>query len=84
MAYGLDVESESDKFYAASEDAMDPVNVAMVPGNFLVDVLPIRMSFDQILSVQTEYFHSNDSQIRSGMVPWSWFQDLRENCEREY
>jgi len=51
VAYGLNIESESDKFYAASEDAMDAVNVAVVPGNFLVDVLPIRMGSSQILSV---------------------------------
>jgi len=56
VAYGLNVKSESDKFYAASKDAMDAVNVAVVPGNFLVDVLPIRMNFGQVMFVQTEEF----------------------------
>ena len=42
VAYGVNVVSESDKFYAASEDAMNAVDKALTPGNFLVDVLPIR------------------------------------------
>ncbi|KAF9645500.1 cytochrome P450 [Thelephora ganbajun] len=41
VAYGLNVESESDKFYSASEDAMNAFDIALVPGTFLVDVLPI-------------------------------------------
>ena len=47
VAYGVNVESESDKFYAASEDAMNAVDAALVPGAFLVDALPIRMSSSQ-------------------------------------
>ncbi|KAF9645502.1 cytochrome P450 [Thelephora ganbajun] len=41
VAYGLNVESESDGFYSASEDAMNAVGIALVPGTFLVDALPI-------------------------------------------
>ncbi|KAF9646526.1 cytochrome P450 [Thelephora ganbajun] len=41
VAYGLNVESESDKFYSASEDAMSAVDIALVSGAFLVGALPI-------------------------------------------
>jgi hypothetical protein len=39
----LNIESENDKFYAASEEAMTAVGAALVPGTFLVDAFPIRM-----------------------------------------
>ncbi|KAF9786299.1 cytochrome P450 [Thelephora terrestris] len=41
IAYGVDIESESDRFYAASEEAMSAVQVALLPGSFLVDAFPI-------------------------------------------
>jgi len=41
IAYGLNVESENDKFYAAAEEAMEAVAIALVPGSFLVDAFPI-------------------------------------------
>ena len=78
------MESDDDKFYVASEDAMNAIDVALVPGNFLVDALPIRTSSGLNFSVQTESAHSHDSQIRSRMVPWSWFQEVRKNCEGGY
>ena len=47
IAYGVNIESESNKFFSASEDAMAAVDVAMLPGSFLVDVFPIRMNFSR-------------------------------------
>jgi hypothetical protein len=47
IAYGVNVESESDRFFSASEDAMGAVDIALMPGAFLVDALPIRMSSGQ-------------------------------------
>ena len=44
VAYGLNVESENDRFYAASGEAMNAASMALLPGAFLVDSLPIRMS----------------------------------------
>ncbi|KAF9786328.1 cytochrome P450 [Thelephora terrestris] len=41
VAYGLNIESENDKVYSLSEDAMNAVDIAMVPGRFLVDFFPI-------------------------------------------
>lgn len=41
VAYGLNVESEDDKFYSASKNATSAVDLALVPGAFLVDFLPI-------------------------------------------
>ena len=48
VAYGIDIESEDDKFYAASEEAMVAVDAALLPGAFLVDAFPIRTCFDQL------------------------------------
>lgn len=42
MAYGLNIESESDEFYATSEEAMHAVDLALLPGSFLVDTFPLR------------------------------------------
>jgi len=47
VAYGVNVESENDDFYVASEDAMHAVDFALIPGTFLVDSLPIRMCCTQ-------------------------------------
>lgn len=41
VAYGLDVESESDKFYSVTEEAISALDLAL-PGTFLVDTFPIR------------------------------------------
>jgi hypothetical protein len=43
IAYGVNIESENDKFYSASEEAMAAVDIALMPGAFLVDLFPIRM-----------------------------------------
>ena len=45
VAYGLNIESESDRFYSPAEEALTGVDTAMMPGAFLVDALPFRMSF---------------------------------------
>jgi len=44
IAYGMNVKSESDRYFLASEDAMAAIDLALLPGAFLVDVFPIRMS----------------------------------------
>ncbi|KAF9645498.1 CyP450 monooxygenase [Thelephora ganbajun] len=41
VAYGLNVGSESEEVYSTSEGAMNAFDIAMVPGTFLVDTLPI-------------------------------------------
>lgn len=83
IAYGVDVESESDKFFSASEDAMAAVDVAMLPGAFSVDVFPIRMDSSRRNPSQRSYHVHLHSQIRSGMVSWSWFQDVCEGGKEE-
>ena len=47
VAYGANIESESDKFFSASEEAMAAVSVALIPGAFLVDTFPIRTGSNQ-------------------------------------
>ncbi|KAF8641794.1 hypothetical protein AX16_009776 [Volvariella volvacea WC 439] len=41
VAYGLDVLPKDDPYIAAAKGAVHPATVAMVPGTFLVDSLPI-------------------------------------------
>jgi hypothetical protein len=42
MTYGIDITSEDDRFMRAAAEALSVVNRVMVPGAFLVDVVPIR------------------------------------------
>ena len=79
------MESENDKFYAASEEAMNAVAMALVPGVFLVDAIPIRMILNR-KRVHPErskgiYYRS---KTYTRMVPWSWLQEVREVGEAEY
>ncbi|KAF9559028.1 cytochrome P450 [Agrocybe pediades] len=41
ISYGLDVTSKDDPFVKTAENAMKPVSTAILPGAFLVDMLPI-------------------------------------------
>jgi hypothetical protein len=47
IAYGVNIESENDRFYLACGEAMTAIETATTPGAFLVDVFPIRMSSSQ-------------------------------------
>ena len=79
----MNVGSENDKYYSLAEDAMDALGVATLPGSFLVDTFPIRMSFNQkTLPKRSLNFHSH-SEIRPRVVPWSRLQDVREDSEGE-
>lgn len=40
MAYGIDVQEHDDPYLAAQDHAADCFKLALVPGAFLVDVLP--------------------------------------------
>lgn len=42
VTYGIDVQSIRDPFLGASLDASHALASAMVPGKFLVDIIPIR------------------------------------------
>lgn len=70
VAYGLNVESESNEFYSTSEGAMSALDAAMVPGAFLVDIFPTRMSSGKSFSETPQPFIFC-SQIRSRVVSWS-------------
>jgi hypothetical protein len=70
IAYGVNIESESDEFYAASEEAMHAVDAALMPGAFLVDALPIRTYFDRSSSRRTGLQDSDSPTVK--YVP-EWF-----------
>jgi len=42
VTYGIDPKSTDDPFLSATVDAAHTLSTAMVPGKFLVDIIPIR------------------------------------------
>jgi len=44
ITYGIDIKSHEDQFLQAAERAMQQADRAIVPGEFLVDTIPIRVS----------------------------------------
>ena len=44
MTYGINVTSKEDRFLRVAAEALDFLNRVMIPGEFLVDTLPIRAS----------------------------------------
>ena len=83
VAYGLDVESESDKFYSVTEEAIGALDLAL-PGTFLVDTFPIRTCLGYGSSGRISQCSFLRSKTRPGMVPWRRFQEVREVSEGDY
>jgi len=79
IAYGVEVKSESDRYFSASEHAMAAVDLALLPGAFLVDVFPMRMGSGQRVLLKRSHDIHFHSQVCPGMVSRSWFQDIRED-----
>jgi hypothetical protein len=48
MTYGLEIVNNEDQFLRAAIDAADTTTRAMVPGAFLVDIIPIRASREPV------------------------------------
>ena len=44
VTYGIDIKSADDPFLSATLEASHALATALVPGKFLADVIPIRMS----------------------------------------
>ena len=44
MTYGMEIESHEDKFLQAAERGIECVESTVIPGAFLVDTFPIRLS----------------------------------------
>ena len=42
VTYGLDIKSAEDPFLSATRDASHALGIALEPGKFLVDAIPIR------------------------------------------
>ena len=80
----MDIKSENDKFFSASEVAMAAVGLALLPGAFLVDLFPMRTSSSQKTFPKGSYNVHSHSQIRPGMVSRSRFQEVREDSEEEF
>ena len=82
ITYGINVVSNEDRFLTASAEAIGIARRATIPGTFLVNTIPIRVSHDvpkyRIVQLMTE-----TSEVRSRVVPRSGVQNLREgnSCE---
>ena len=64
---------------------MAALDLALLPGTFLVDFLPIRIHFSRIRALlKTSYNVYLNSQIRPGMVARGRFQKVCEDREEEY
>ena len=44
MTYGMEIESNEDKFLQAAERGIECVESTVIPGAFLIDTFPIRLS----------------------------------------
>ena len=42
MTYGIEIESADNPFLSANLEATQGLTTALVPGKFLVDIIPIR------------------------------------------
>ena len=77
----MNIKSESDEFYATSEEAMHAVDAAFLPGNFLVDTFPSRTCFSQKKTQTTSQRLAARSEICPRVVPRRRFQEVREESE---
>ena len=54
IVYGIKVLSNEDPYVVIAEEAIAGVAVAGLPGAFLVDTLPIRMSYSSLLFISDQ------------------------------
>ena len=85
VAYGIEVNDRDDRFVVTAERTMEAVDATLVPGSYLVDLIPsceylflLPQIFDLI-----RYFSS--SEVRTRVAPRSAFQssssDLETSCD---
>ena len=78
ISYGIQVESPKNPYFSATEEALDTIQAALVPGAFLVEFLPFRESSLLRLLFQYETKPSNlDSSLFSILAPRRWCPQLR-------
>ena len=83
MTYGLDITSNEDRFLRAAIEALKSTLRVMVPGAFLVDIIPMRAFRTDYEKQPNNPAYDSHSQIRSQVVPRGGFPNLREGSSRE-
>ena len=69
IAYGIEVDSQDNQFFANAQQATFSLGPALLPGAFLVDWIPSRThSFECIRSAPTLTLHC--SQVPSQLATW--------------
>jgi len=80
VTYGMNIKSHEDQFLQAAGRAMQSLERAVIPGAFLVNTIPIRVS---TISCRLTLDSSSlqQSQARAGVVSWCGVQDFRKGSE---
>jgi hypothetical protein len=68
ITYGMDIKSHEDQFLQAVELAMQYAERAVVPGAFLVDTIPIRMSATSRFCTRLILLTTKSNTCRSGSL----------------
>lgn len=76
VAYGIEVDSVENPYFHAAEEATESIAEAMVPGAFLVELLPIR-ELSLSGNCSNTALNPLGSSLRSVVAPWRWFPQLR-------
>jgi hypothetical protein len=67
ITYGIDSNSTDDRFLNASVEAAHAVSIALVPGKFLVDIIPMRGC---LCTKTITYKHLTDPSIVRHIPDW--------------
>ena len=82
ITYGLDIKSQEDKFLQAAEHAMEYLERAMIPGEFLVDTFPIRLSRPQFLGPRTPLIVHREVKHVPKWFPGAGFKHFAKDAQR--
>ena len=67
ITYGIDIKSVGDRSLSASIEASHAIAAVMVPGKFLVDVIPIRAG---VCTQTVTYEHPTDPLVARYIPDW--------------
>ena len=76
IAYGIWAGTLDNEFICMFEEMWEPARKAVVPGTFLVDIIPLRGSYPSCMDFGREI--TCRSQVSTFMVPWCAVPRARE------
>ena len=81
VVYGIQVTGLNDRYITIAEEAVKMVGTAVLPGRFLVDLIPLCMCLR--LEMILQGLTSVPSEIRAYMVSWSWISEVRGTLPKD-